>query len=81
MCYVVVDTCTLLRVAAAAATAAAPAVTPADHLDDVEAGSPLESEIIAHYRNAFLDKKFESVWKVAKIQLILNEKLSQEYDG
>ena len=52
-----------------------------DHLEDVEASSQLEADIIRLYKDSFLDAKFENNWKVAKIQKINNQKLQKDYDG
>ena len=50
-------------------------------MEDVEAGSTLEADVIRLYKASFLDSKFENNWKVAKIQKIANQKLQKEFDG
>ena len=50
-------------------------------MEDVETGSQLEADVTERYQESFLDAKFESQWKIAKIQRINNDKLIQEFEG
>ena len=47
----------------------------------METGSGEEEDILRHLNDSFLDKQFESVWKVAKVQKLNNEKVAQEFEG